>query len=174
MDDANFEQAANLAREAIADFQDLHYLYDWAGTAYLRMKDYDRAREFLLQGLSKSKKKHPLCRTLGEVEWRCKDMPEALYWWAQTIHGFHASRDRNDHGVCLYLHYVADGLVMSELAQKFLQRADQIRSGEIRLIPAAADSLRSQSRAQGTKSMARVLSELAKHYLAGRRKKSRE
>jgi tetratricopeptide (TPR) repeat protein len=134
--------ACREAESIVPKFGDFADLYDWWGTALIRMGSYDKARQVLREGIEKSKKKHPLCNQLGEVEWKSRNLRDAVYWWAQGLHCQESLTNYGGHeGAYLYLHYVSLGFGLSDCAAAFLMRSDQIRPGNIRLNPESSKDL---------------------------------
>jgi tetratricopeptide (TPR) repeat protein len=158
------EECAQAAEAKAAESSDLDLYYDWGGSAYINMKDYDWARQILLQGLSKGKRKGHICNTMGKCEWEARNAREATYWWSQAIHCQESIEDY-DVSPYLYLSYVADGLGLADVATAFLSRVDRIRPGQIRLTAQAADDLRKLARYQATPGMRNVLTSLRDQYL---------
>jgi len=159
------QECAQAAEARAAENSDLDLYYDWGGSAYIRMKDYDRARKILLSGLAKGKRKSLNCNMMGECEWKARNAKEATYWWAQAVHCRESIKDYTEENPYLYLHYVADGLGLPEVASAFVTRVDRIRSGGIRLNPQVASDLRELVRQQMTPGMRGVLTGLHDRYL---------
>jgi hypothetical protein len=105
---------AAACREAellMTQFNDFADLYEWWGDALLRMRSLDKARQVLKNGLGKTKQKYALCNLLGKVEWKARDIDQAVYWWAQGLHcqeSLKASNYGDSDGAYLCLHYVAE------------------------------------------------------------------
>lgn len=159
------EEAAREAETMAARYSDLDLCYDWGGQASLSLGAYDRARSLLQQGLDKAKRKSWICTVLGEVEWKARNTGEALYWWAQAIHCLESIKTYSNEIPYLYLHYVAEGLGLSDVAAAFISRVDRIRPGQVRLNPSTAADLRNLARSEKTPGMARVLVDMRDRYL---------
>jgi WD40 repeat protein len=159
------EECAQAAEAKAAQNSDLDLYYDWGGSAYLKMKDYARARKILVQGLAQGKRKSLNCNMMGEVEWKARNAKEATYWWVQAVHCRESIKDYAEESPYLYLHYVADGLGLSDAAAALIDRVDRIRAGGIRLNPASAADLRDLVRQQPTPGMRSVLTGLCDRYL---------
>jgi len=165
--------ACKAAELLVAQFLDFANLYDWWGSALLRMGSLDKARQVLKDGLEKAKEKYTLCNRLGEVEWKAVDLNTAVYWWAQGLQcqeSLSLSNYGGSEGAYLYLHYVAEGLGLSECSKAFLMRVDSIRPGMIRLNTETANDLISLARRAGTLSVRQVLNELVQTYIIPRKK----
>lgn len=161
------DQASRLAeaQPVMERFPDLHLGYVWAGEALLRMGEIDRAREVLRRGVERVRRKFGSCEKLGEVEWRAGNLAEAVYWWAQGIHCQETLPNRGDDvGSYLYLHYVAEGVDLGDLAAAFADRVDSIRAGQIRLEPTTAGELKALAAGQGTPEILEVLALLRERY----------
>jgi hypothetical protein len=158
------EECAQAAEAKAAENSDLDLFYDWGGSAYIKMKDLDRARRMFLEGLSKGRRKSLNCNMMGECEWKARNAKEATYWWAQAVHCRESIRDYEE-SPYLYLHYVADGLGLPDVAAAFIARVDRIRFGGIRLNATAASDLRGLVREQATPGMRVVLKGLRDKYL---------
>jgi hypothetical protein len=89
-------------------------------------------------------------------EWKARNAKEALYWWAQAVHCRESIKDYADESPYLYLHYVADGLGLSDVAAALIERVDRIRHS-IRLNATPAADLRDLVRQQMTPGMRNVL-----------------
>lgn len=165
--------ACREAESLITQFSDFADLYDWCGDALLRMGSLDKARQVLKDGLGKTKQKYLLCNLLGKVEWKARNINQAVYWWAQGLHcqeSLKASNYGGSDGAYLYMHYVAEGLRLSECSRAFLMRVDSIRPGMIRLNAETANDLISLARSAGTPSIEQVLKELVSSYIIPRKK----
>lgn len=160
--------ACREAEALVAQFGDFSNLYAWWGAALLRMGSLDKARQVLKDGLESGKEKYPLCNRLGEVEWEARDLKTAVYWWAQGMQcqeSLNTSNYGDSEGAYLYLHYVAEGLSLSECSKAFLMRVDSIRPGMIRLSAETANDLISLARSAKNRSIEQVLKELVQRYI---------
>ncbi|MBZ5662893.1 MAG: hypothetical protein LAO08_21040 [Acidobacteriia bacterium] len=126
------EEAAREAETLATQYSDWDMSYDWGATANLRLGHYDRARSLLREGLEKAKRKGRLCTVMGEVEWKTKSIKDALFWLVQGIHCQEVLKDFEE-SPYLYLHYIAEGLELPNVAAAFISRVDKIRYGGIRL-----------------------------------------
>jgi len=154
-------------------FPDFADIYCWWGKALLGMREYDKARVILTAALEKTKQKHSLCSLLGEIDWKARRITDAVYWWAQGMHcqeSLSEQRYGGDVGAYLYLHYVADGLRMSDCATAFLMRVDQIQPGKIRLNPEAASDLKSLAQTTRDNQVREVLQQLVSTYIVPQKK----
>jgi len=164
-------KACSAAEAVVAKFSDFADPYCWWGHALLEMRSFDKAREVLKEGIGKAKSKYPLCELLGEVEWRCRNIKDAVYWWAQALH-CHESLGTRGHGYTayLYLHYVAEGLGLSDCTRAFLMRVDQMASGQIRLNAETADDLTGLARTTKNSPVPEVLRRLVVRYIVPEKK----
>lgn len=156
------------AEKLVSNFGDFAAPYRWWAEAFIEMGSYDEARHVLLQGLKTSKEKWLLLDSLGKVAWKSGDLKDAVYWWAQGMHCQESLEERNYGGgveTYLHLHYVADGVGLSDCASVFLLRVDEIRPEKIRLISQEAEELRSLARSGKTSGIERVLKELVNTYI---------
>lgn len=166
LNSGNNDLACREAENLIGKISDFDSLYDWWGTALLRKRAFDQARQVLRQGLDKSRRKYFLCKVLGEVEWNAGNIQQAIYWWTQALHSQELlERYGADEGAYLYLHYVADGIGLPGIARTLISRVDQIRGGQVRLNPPTAENLRSLARKGKTSGIERVVKELGAKYL---------
>jgi hypothetical protein len=157
--------AAREAEKLAARFPDLDLAYSWWGDALMSLGEFDRAREVLRRGLERSRRKFMLCTSLGEVEWRAGNLPEAVYSWAQAVHCQESLEDRgHDVAAYLYLLSVAIGLEEADAAGALLRRVDAIRR-DIRLVPLRDASLREFASREGTPEIREVLRGLRTRYL---------
>ena len=119
------------------------------------------------RGLDNAKKKYGLCNTLAEVELESSNINEAVFWWAQAVHCQQSLTGySSDVWPYLYLHYIADSMGLADIAKAFISRVDQMRAGQIRLDPPAANNLRNLARKGKTPDIEKVLKELGSKYLA--------
>jgi hypothetical protein len=166
LNEGNNARACEESEKLVVEFPDFDVIYYWWGTALLRMRSYDKARQVLSEGLRKVKQKCFLCNVLGEVEWKSRNIKEAVYWWSQ---GLHCQESLPNHGgevgAYLYFYYVADGIGLSDCASAFLLKADTIRSGQIRLNAQTAEDLRSLARPAKTSAIEKVVKELVSKYI---------
>jgi hypothetical protein len=105
--------ACREAEALIVEFSDFASLYYWWGSALQKIGSLDKARQVLRGGLEKAKKKYMLCNCMGEVEWKTRNLDQAVYWWSQGIHcqeSLNGSNYGHDVGAYLYLYYVSEGL----------------------------------------------------------------
>jgi hypothetical protein len=161
------------AEALIGQFGDFSNLYAWWGAALLRMGSLDKARKVLKDGLERATEKFLLCNRLGEVEWKARELKAAVYWWAQGLHcqeSLSESGYGGEEGAYLYLHYVAEGLRLSECSKAFLMRVDSIRPGMIRLNAETANDLISLARSAETPSITQVLKKLVQYYIIPQKK----
>ncbi|MGH2740051.1 MAG: hypothetical protein ACRDH6_06190, partial [Actinomycetota bacterium] len=159
------ESRVTEAQGVIDRFPDFDLGYLWSGQALLAMGHLDRAREVLRRGIERSKSKYGFCEKLGEVEWRSGNLAEAVYWWAQGIHCQETLPNRGgDVGSYLYLHYVAEGMDLGDLAAALARHVDAIRAGQIRLEPTTAAELKALAASQGTSEILEVLALLRERY----------
>lgn len=164
----DYDSATKAAAKLVSTFPDFHLVYMWQGSAQRQLGAFDRAREVLLQGLAKSKRKSILCEQMGRVEWNAGDLKQAVYWWAQAIHGQETPEgSSNDESAYLHLYYVADGMGLPDVAAAFISRVDQMRAGQIRLAPSTAADLRGLARRGTDPSIERVITGLRDKYLIG-------
>ena len=158
--------AAQQAEKLAVQFPDLDLPYDWWAGALLRQRKVNEARKVSRRGLEQSRRKYMLCARLGEVNWEAGLLADAVYWWAQAVHCQESLRHRTGgYKSYLYLHYVAAGAREPEVAAAFLQRADSISSGMIRLDPATARSLTDSASRHTTPDIREVLTGLRARYL---------
>jgi len=159
------DKAAREAESLVSQFSDFAYLYDWWGSALLRMRKYDEARRALSGALQKTKRKYPLLALLGEIEWKSGSAKDAVYWWAQALMCQETIERFGDSvSVYLYLYYVADTLGLSQLATSLIERVDFISPGQQRLTPEAENSLRSLVRKCNTTEIKTILEALQDRY----------
>lgn len=160
------ETAAREAEKLVGRFPDLHLGYAWWASALLPLGELEQAREVLLEGLQRSRKKYTLCTKLGELEWKAGDLAEAVYWWVQAVLAQESlERYGGDVGSYLHLHYVAVGVEAGYEAMAFLRRVDAIQYGQIRLDEGVAASLRGLASRNGTPEIREVLAILRTRYL---------
>jgi ankyrin repeat protein len=154
------------AEQIIPKYRDLDLIYFWWAKALLNTCAYDKARAVLRKGLAKARRKSQLSRIMGEVAWKTNDLRGAVYWWAQAMHGQEPMEGHGrDEGVYLYLHYVADGMGLTDIASAFISRVDKMRAGQIRLDPSAVTSLLILVHHGKNPAIVKVLKELAGRYL---------
>jgi tetratricopeptide (TPR) repeat protein len=167
--------ACRAAEALISRFIDFAPLYGWWGEALLRIGSFDTARDLIKHALDKTKQKHLLCNHLGKVEWKARNIREAVYWWAQGLHCQESLKEDNygnDEGAYLYLHYVAEGVGLSECSSVFIMRADQIRPGMVRFDTQTANDLISLSRTAKETPVAEVLQKLVTTYFVPKKQES--
>ena len=171
LDPLNAGDNAAAIREAealVASFTDFGSLYNWWGTACLRSGSLGKARQVLKEGVEKANKKCDNCNTLGEVEWKARDLNSAVYWWAQGMHGQEALSASNYGGSVdsyLYLNYVAEGLGQSGYSRAFLRRVDAIRAGMVRLNSSTANDLIGLARTSKNPAAIQVVKGLVEKYI---------
>jgi hypothetical protein len=163
--------AAARAEALVPRHPDFHLLYWWRSKALLELGQLSDARAVALQGLARARSKHDLCNLMGCIEWEGGYLGEAVYWWAQGMHG---QESLGDYGQSiesyLHLHYVADGVGATDCAEAFLVRVDCIRAGLIRLDKASAQRLvgLAESNVRLADSVRTVVRELVARYVQPR------
>jgi tetratricopeptide (TPR) repeat protein len=168
-DPLNAGDLTTAAREAemlAARFPDLDLAYDWWGSALMRRGELAEARKVCRRGLERSRRKFMLCRRLGEVSWEAGLLGDAVYWWAQAVHCLESLQEkRGESSPYLYLHYVAAAAGEPDVAAAFLQRADSVRLGMVRLDSKAAQSLTALASRGQTSDIREILVRLRARYL---------
>lgn len=158
-------RAADEADGIIQRVPDLDLGYWWRGTALLRIDDVASARDVIRRGLSRANRKFLLLEQLGEIEWKARDLHEAVYAWSQAIHCQEPLEHHGgDVGAYLNLHYVAEGIGLPDAARAFLGRVDAIRFGGVRLEPSSAADLVALARTDN-EGVPEVLRGLHERYL---------
>jgi hypothetical protein len=160
-----YEEAARQAKDLLSRYPDFDLVYKWLGMACRQLGEETTARDFIQQGLEKCVRKCLLLTDLGELEWRAGRASEALRFWSQALHCQQSQPRPIDYNAYLLLGYAAQGLDLTVVAEKFLTRVDELRAGQIRLEPSAAQSLVNLFRSQSTAEMTEVLQALAEKYL---------
>lgn len=79
------DEAMRLAKSLPSKYPDLDLVYLWLGILHGKRGTYDDARAVLKKGLKKCKRRYLLCNELGKVESKARNLPEAMYWWVQSI-----------------------------------------------------------------------------------------
>lgn len=160
------DEATRLAESLLPRYPDHYFVYYWLGYLGMRQEAYDNARAALGDGLKKCRSKHSLCQELGEIELKARNLPEAVYWWTQSILLQNSVGTREDYNPFLYLAYVAQFLGLSHVASELFQIVDSIRFGQVRLSGTAASDLRQLVTSQSNESMREMLTELYNRHLA--------
>ena len=165
LNDGKNEIAIKESEKLVRKFSDFDLIYNWWASALLDIKLYEKAREVVQKGLAEAKRKYNLCVKAGEIEWKSGNLKGAVYYWAQAMH---CQEPLKGHGrnesAYLYLHYVAQGLGLSNIAEDFVQRVDQMRAGKIRLDGATSRDLIGISQKESTPELKKVLEELDERY----------
>lgn len=151
-------------QELLPRFADFDLPYKWVASAYRATQQWPSARSVLLTGLTRSRRKSLLLTDLGETDWQSGNLASAVYWWSQAVHCL--ARNPVDATAFLLLGSVAGGLGLTATEAVFLDRADSLRAGRVRLDPATAGRLAALARANDTEPVRRVLDGLRFGYLA--------
>ena len=157
------QEALQEAENIIKQYGDWDVGYLWATSAMLELREHERARNLLQEGLENAKRKSRICALMGNIQWKTKNLRDAIYWWVQAIHCQEAIKDYEE-SPYLYLHYVADALGLSDVAAALIERVDRIRYS-IRLNATTAADLGDLARQQTTPGMRDVLVGLCGRYL---------
>ncbi len=166
LNNGDYKTAYKEAERIVTKFSDCDFIYDYWGTALMRMGDFDQARQVLNRGLDNAKEKYTLCNTLGELELEAGNIKTAVYWWAQAVHCQQSLKGyTSDLWPYLYLHYAADSMGLADIAKAFITRVDQMRAGQIRLDQPTANNLRNLARKGKSYDIEKVLKELGSKYL---------
>lgn len=159
-----FSAAVAAGRALLPRFDDFDLVYKWIGAAYRSTQQLPQAREILVMGLARAKRKSLLLTDLGTTEAQLGDLGSAVYWWSQAIHCL--SLNPVDSDAYLELSCVANGFGLTDFERLLLARADSLRAGRVRLEPAAARRLTGLALSGRTESVRRVLDGLQFGYFA--------
>ena len=154
------DEALRLAESVLLGHPDLDDVYYWLGYLNNSKVMYEKAKEVLMDGMSKSKRKYSLYTLLGDIEYQAGKLSEAVKWWTRSIVSQLSIKEKRDYSPFLYLAYVCEAMGLGVIAQKLFSEVDTIRFGKIRLVPSAQTNIHRLVRTQGTESMRRVLEEL--------------
>jgi len=177
LDALNAGDNSGACREAEAlvprfgDFADIYY---WWGKALLRLRQLDRARDALTRALEHTRQKHCLCNLLGEVECEAGRIGAAVYWWAQGVHCQESLCDQRYGGedvtAYLSLSCLAQAFGLSDCANAFQTRVNQIGPGGLQFSSGTTAKLLSLARAARGSQIPQVLRQLVTRYIVPRQK----
>ena len=161
--------ACREAEALVPTFGDFADIYYWWAKALLRLRQFDKAREMLTRALEQAKQKHCLCNLLGEVECQAGRIGDAVYWWAQGVHCQESLCDQRYGGedVTAYvsLSCLAQAFGLSDCANAFQTRVDQIRPGGLQFSSGTTAKLLSLAHAARGSQTPQVLRQLVTRYI---------
>ena len=160
----DYGAAAAAAEVLETRFLDLDLLYSWWGKALLEQGDVGAARDVLRRGIARSRRKYVLAERLGEAAWKAGDLEDAVAWWARSVRSQEGLGATGEVGPYLYLHSVALGMGLYDVAGSLLDRIDRMRPGQIRLEESVAAELRRLAASRGGPEVSTLLRELTEPH----------
>lgn len=129
--------ALNRLPERYADF---YFVYGWKILLLVGGGDVDGAREILLNGLCRSKRKSSLCANFATAVFnRGLGLEESIQWWIISARMQLKTRRWTTHDPFLYLSCVAKYCGDASLAGRLLELSDTARPGDMLRLNAEAD-----------------------------------
>jgi hypothetical protein len=146
--------AETVCEKLLKVYPDHYVLYVWLADIELQRGRRIAAKRRCIEGLAVSKQRHVLCGKLGDIEYRCRNLDEAVKWWIRSILMQRRIRPRVDDARSpLYLSYVATALEKPGCSRMLKSMADSGEHGVISLRREAQQQLYAMAKQCGTKAM---------------------